>query len=71
LNCDLTEANGTSLDANNLNHFMESSVTDFYVRYDVGKTVRGTSRSLTPDLKRRHLASDAAAHKDICDRLFV
>lgn len=34
LNCDLTEANGTALDPNNNYHFLESSITDFYLRMD-------------------------------------
>jgi hypothetical protein len=80
LNCDLTEANGTNLDSNNLNHFIESSLTDFYLRFDVENNnvdrfnvernnverQRGTFRFL-PNLKRRQLEPDEET-KEICKR---
>jgi hypothetical protein len=80
LNCDLTEANGTSLDPNNLNHFLESSVTDFYLRYDVDVTRNDAKKRFRADaergiirataiLKRRQLEFDDET-KEICKKYF-
>jgi hypothetical protein len=77
LNCDLTEANGTSLDPNNLNHFIESSLTDFYVRFDVRKPGRAGGQLFryfpitTSKVRRRELeAEDEEEMKEICKRFF-
>ena len=76
LNCDLTEANGTSLDPNNLNHFIESSLTDFYVRFNVRKPVKDGGRlfrhfTTTSKVRRRQLeAEDEEETREICKRFF-
>lgn len=54
LNCDLTEANGTVLDPNNSNHFLESSVTDFYLRFDVD-----VSRNVFKSVTKNDIKADA------------
>ena len=72
LNCDLTEANGTSLDPNNLNHFIESAVTDFYLRFNVDVVRSDAQRGIfqtTAILKRRQIEFDDV-RKEICQRFF-